>query len=146
MDVGLPSLQLSEVPVTIDVRNGVTRKVHIGRLVGYVTVNEWPEESAFAGMPREVFVHGFGGFGSTLQGLMDTFGILLSLSLQRGVELRTLAHKLARYHMDPHGETDDPEIPWAWSIPDYVITLLVYRYGDDKLIADVIEERKRDAA
>ena len=54
-------------------RVGLTKKVHINGIVGYVTANTRPD-----GTLREVFVHGFGALGSTNQGWTDAFGVMLS--------------------------------------------------------------------
>ena len=122
-----------------DPRAGFTHKVHIGRLTGYITVNADEQ-----GAPREVFIHGFGGFGSTLQGFCDTFAIMLSISLQHGVTLHTLAGKFGRMTIEPNGETDNPEIPWCWSIPDYIVTLLVHKFGTTELIHETEAIRRKD--
>jgi hypothetical protein len=58
-------------------RIGVTHKVHIGGMVGYVTANTNED-----GELREVFIHGFGALGSSMQGWADTLAILLSMYLQ----------------------------------------------------------------
>src|SRR4029079_976175 len=60
-------------------RDGITHRVEFGRMDGYVTVNV-----DNYGKPFEVFIHGFGGFGSTMSGWCDTLSILLSLALQNG--------------------------------------------------------------
>jgi ribonucleoside-diphosphate reductase alpha chain len=120
-------------------RHGRTHKVRIRGLAGFVTVNETSD-----GQPLEVFLHGFGGYGAMLQGWSDAFAIMLSFALQHGVSLETLATKFARQRIDPYGETDDPRIPWCWSIPDYVIAWLVDQYGTRELKRTIAKVRKRE--
>lgn len=109
-------------------RNGVTHKVHVSGMVGYVTMNIDDD-----GALREVFIHGFGTYGSTLQGWADSFAIMLSIALQRGTPLTALAPKFLNKRFDPAGKTDNPEIPWCNSIPDYIFRLLALRFHDDDL-------------
>jgi ribonucleoside-diphosphate reductase alpha chain len=94
-------------------REGLTHKVHISGIVGYITANRRPD-----GTLREVFVHGFGALGSTNQGWTDTFGVLVSLALQADWDLADLARRFAHVRFDPCGETDNPDIPHCQSIPD----------------------------
>src|ERR1700760_2881007 len=100
-------------------REGITHKVHIEGMAGYITANVWEDGSL-----REVFVHGFGKLGSTVQGWTDSFAILVSLALQQGMTLPELAKRFAYLKFEPHGYTDNPKIPKCWSVPDYVFRYL----------------------
>lgn len=109
-------------------RAGLTHKVTIGGMSGFITANTYPD-----GTLAEVFIHGFGVLGSTMQGWADSFAIMLSLSMQTGGDLASLARKFAHKRFDPSGPTDNPAIPTCYSVPDYILRWLALRYGDDAL-------------
>jgi ribonucleoside-diphosphate reductase alpha chain len=67
----------------------------------------------------EVFAK-FGKDGSTTSGLMDLLSIAISLGLQHGVPLETFVAKFADMRFEPMGMTDDPEVPTATSVGDYL--------------------------
>jgi ribonucleoside-diphosphate reductase alpha chain len=79
-------------------------------------------------LPGEVFVR-LGKQGSTLNGLLDTIGILISYGLQYGVPLGDLCHKLRHMTFEPEGTTDNEDIPECSSIIDYVFTWLEQQHG-----------------
>ena len=62
--------------------------------------------------------------GSTIGGLMDTIGTLVSLAFQYGVPLETLVNKFAHQRFEPSGFTKNPDIPIAKSIADYLFRWL----------------------
>ena len=74
--------------------------------------------------------------GSTIKGLMNAFATAISIGLQYGVPLETLVRKFAFVRFEPEGYTGNPEIPFAKSMPDYIMRWLAARYGD----ADLHEE------
>lgn len=111
-----------------DERPGITHRVTIGGSKGYLTANYSDEGELY-----EVFVRGFGQMGSTLQGLVDSFCILLSLGLQNGLGLQDFALRLAQMKFEPCGETDDERIPYCHSIPDYICRWLIHHFGTRKL-------------
>ena len=74
--------------------------------------------------------------GSTIKGLMNAFATAISIGLQYGVPLETLVRKFAYMRFEPEGYTGNPEIPFAKSMPDYIMRWLASRYGD----ADLHEE------
>ena len=74
--------------------------------------------------------------GSTIKGLMNAFATAVSIGLQYGVPLDTLVRKFAYMRFEPEGYTGNPEIPFAKSMPDYIMRWLASRYGD----ADLHEE------
>ena len=51
---------------------------------------------------------------------MDAFGITVSMALQWGVPLDAMANKLSFARFEPAGETDNPLLPDACSIVDYI--------------------------
>ena len=67
---------------------------------------------------------------------MNAFATAISLGLQYGVPLETFVRKFAYVRFEPEGITRNPEIPFAKSMPDYIMRWLASRYGD----ADLQEE------
>jgi ribonucleoside-diphosphate reductase alpha chain len=68
--------------------------------------------------------------GSTLRGMMNSFATAISISLQYGVPLETLVQKFCYMRFDPEGITGNPEIPFAKSMPDYIMRWLASRFLD----------------
>ncbi len=97
-----------------DTREAVTHKFSIGGSEGYLTVGKFED-----GRPGEVFLQ-MSKAGSTVNGLMDTIGILLSLSLQYGVPLETIVRKFSHVRFEPEGMSKNPDIPMAKSVVDYL--------------------------
>ncbi|HYH58791.1 MAG TPA: hypothetical protein VD790_06180, partial [Thermoleophilaceae bacterium] len=60
----------------------------------------------------------------------------ISIALQYGVPLETLVRKFSYMRFDPEGATGNPEIPFAKSMPDYIMRWLASRFLD----VDVCEE------
>ena len=61
--------------------------------------------------------------GSTLSGLMDAFATAISLAIQYGVPLKVLVDKFSHMRFEPSGFTNNPEIPIAKSIIDYIFQM-----------------------
>jgi ribonucleoside-diphosphate reductase alpha chain len=97
-----------------DTRNSLTHKFNIGGTKGYLTVGQFDD-----GAPGEVFIQ-MAKAGSTINGLMDSVGTLLSLCLQYGVPLETLVKKFAHIRFEPEGMTRNPDVPMAKSVMDYL--------------------------
>src|SRR4029450_4598194 len=112
-------------------RQSLTHKFSIGGHEGYITVGE--DE---AGTLGEIFVTDIGKEGSTIKGMMNAFATAISLGLQYGVPLETFVRKFAYMRFEPEGYTGNPEIPFAKSMPDYIMRWVASRYGD----ADLHEE------
>lgn len=110
-------------------RAGITHKVTIGGLPGFITANTFEDDRL-----AEVFIHGFGALGSSTQGWADTFAIMLSMSLQHGMDLDAFVRKFAGKRFDPSGATSNEIIPWCWSVPDYILRWLAHRHGDQALL------------
>lgn len=108
--------------------SGTTHAVNIAGQKGYIVVNEDDE-----GRPYEVFIKGFGKFGSAIHGWADSFAIMLSIGLHSGTTLEQFAPILCQMKFEPNGETNNPDIPECFSIPDYVAQWLVERYGSEEL-------------
>ena len=58
--------------------------------------------------------------GSTVGGLMDSFGTAISMSLQYGVPLEVLVNKFSHTRFEPMGNTTNPDIRIAKSMVDYI--------------------------
>jgi ribonucleoside-diphosphate reductase alpha chain len=69
-------------------------------------------------------------------GMMNSFATSISIALQYGVPLETLVRKFAYMRFEPEGITQNPEIPFAKSMPDYIMRWLASRFLD----ADVQED------
>ncbi len=112
-------------------RQSLTHKFSVGGHEGYITAGEYEDGSL-----GEVFLTDVGKEGSTIKGLMNAFATAISIGLQYGVPLETLVRKFAYMRFEPEGYTGNPEIPFAKSMPDYIMRWLASRYGD----ADLHEE------
>lgn len=104
-------------------RDGQTHRVEFGGMKGYVTINVDAE-----GNPFEVFIHGFGQYGSTMSGWVDTLSILLSLCLQNGISIERLSDRFQELTFDPQGPTDNDEVTNCQSLPHYVIEYIKAKY------------------
>jgi ribonucleoside-diphosphate reductase alpha chain len=87
-----------------------------------VTVGLYPD-----GRPGEIFFR-VTKEGSTVNGLMDSLGISMSMALQHGVPLKDLVRKLAHMRFEPAGATNNPKVRFAKSIPDYVARWLALEF------------------
>src|SRR4051794_28133809 len=112
-------------------RNSLTHKFSLGGHEGYITAGMYPD-----GTVGEIFLTDIGKEGSTLRGMMNSFATAISISLQYGVPLETLVRKFAYMRFEPEGITTNPEIPFAKSMPDYIMRWLASRFLD----SDVQEE------
>ena len=68
--------------------------------------------------------------------MMNSFATAISIALQYGVPLETLVRKFSYMRFEPEGITGNPEIPFAKSMPDYIMRWLASRFLD----ADVQED------
>src|SRR4051794_21829515 len=112
-------------------RRSLTHKFSLGGHEGYITAGMYEDGSV-----GEIFLTDIGKEGSTLRGMMNSFATAISISLQYGVPLETLVRKFAYMRFEPEGITTNPEIPFAKSMPDYIMRWLASRFLD----ADVQEE------
>ncbi len=101
-----------------DTRESITHKFSIAGTEGYLTIGKFDD-----GKPGEVFIQ-MAKAGSTINGLMDSVGTLVSLCLQYGVPLETLVKKFSHVRFEPEGMTRNAHIPFAKSVVDYVARLL----------------------
>ncbi len=112
-------------------RQSITHKFSIGGHEGYITAGMYED-----GTVGEIFLTDIGKEGSTLRGMMNSFATAISIALQYGVPLETLVQKFSYMRFEPEGITGNPEIPFAKSMPDYIMRWLASRFLD----ADAQEE------
>jgi ribonucleoside-diphosphate reductase alpha chain len=112
-------------------RESLTHKFSIGGHEGYITAGKYEDGSV-----GEIFLTDIGKEGSTLRGMMNSFATAISIALQYGVPLETLVQKFSYMRFEPEGITGNPEIPFAKSMPDYIMRWLASRF----LNADAQEE------
>jgi ribonucleoside-diphosphate reductase alpha chain len=62
--------------------------------------------------------------------MMNSFATAISIALQYGVPLETLVQKFSYMRFEPEGITGNPEIPFAKSMPDYIMRWLASRFLD----------------
>jgi ribonucleoside-diphosphate reductase alpha chain len=106
-------------------RQSITHKFSIGGHEGYITAGMYED-----GTVGEIFLTDIGKEGSTLRGMMNSFATSISIALQYGVPLATLVQKFSYMRFDPEGITQNPEIPFAKSMPDYIMRWLASRFLD----------------
>ncbi|KKS95846.1 ribonucleoside-diphosphate reductase, adenosylcobalamin-dependent [Candidatus Giovannonibacteria bacterium RIFCSPLOWO2_01_FULL_43_160] len=66
--------------------------------------------------------------GSTISGLLDAIGVLMSVALQSGVPVETIIRKFVHSRFEPAGFTENPDIPLAKSILDYIGKFLALNF------------------
>jgi ribonucleoside-diphosphate reductase alpha chain len=89
---------------------------------GYLHYGIYPD-----GKLAEVFIR-VAKEGSTISGLLDSVGVLMSVSLQYGVPVETIIRKLVHTRFEPAGFTENPDIPTVKSILDYIAKFLALRF------------------
>jgi ribonucleoside-diphosphate reductase alpha chain len=101
-----------------DERQSITHKFSIAGHEGYITVGMFED-----GQPGELFIT-MSKEGSTISGLMDSLATAVSISLQYGVPLKVLVDKFSHARYEPSGFTNNPDIPIAKSLSDYIFRWL----------------------
>jgi ribonucleoside-diphosphate reductase alpha chain len=104
-------------------RPAFTHKFNVGGHKGYLNVGFYPDTMK----PGETFIT-IAKEGSTFSGLLDTIATLISVALQSGVPLKVLVKKFKDMRFDPSGFTENPDIPTAKSIVDYIFRYLGMKY------------------
>src|SRR5215475_3998835 len=97
-----------------DDRTEVGRKFRVGEYEGYIHVGVFDD-----GTPGDIFVD-IAKDGTTLQGLMNSLMIAVSMGLQYGVPPEVYVSKLSHLRFEPSGPTNDTDIRNAKSIVDYI--------------------------
>ncbi len=107
-------------------RESITHKFSLGGHEGYITAGKYED-----GTVGEIFLTDIGKEGSTLRGMMNAYATAISIGLQYGVPLEVFVKKFSYMRFDPEGITQNPEIPFAKSMPDYIMRWLASRFIDD---------------
>jgi ribonucleoside-diphosphate reductase alpha chain len=123
---GPPAANRHRLP---DERAGITHHFSIAGHEGYLTVGLYPN-----GQPGEIFIR-MAKEGSTIAGLMECFGTVVSVSLQHGVPLRVLCDKLSHTRFEPSGWTGNQELGYAKSIMDYLFRWIELHFLSGKQLA-----------
>lgn len=105
-----------------DERTAVVHHFSVGGHEGYLIVGLYEN-----GQPGEIFIR-MAKAGSTIAGLMDSFGIAVSLPLQFRVSLKVLCDKFSHTRFEPSGWTTVKEIGYAKSLMDYIFRWLALRF------------------
>ena len=111
-------------------RTEVGRKFRVGDYEGYIHVGLFED-----GTPGDIFVD-IAKDGTTLQGLMNSLMIAVSMGLQYGVPPEVYVSKLSHMRFEPSGLTNDADIRTAKSIVDYIFRW----FGKKFLTAEQQEE------
>lgn len=105
-----------------DTRRGVIKKVKLfteqGDIDLFININRYED-----GDCAEVFVS-LGKQGSTLQGMVDAWAMMVSIALQHGTPLDKVVEKFTGHAFPPAGMTSDPEFKNCSSILDLVVRVL----------------------
>jgi ribonucleoside-diphosphate reductase alpha chain len=107
-------------------RESITHKFSISGHEGYITAGKYEDGSV-----GEIFLTDIGKEGSTMRGLLNAFATAISIGLQYGVPLEVFVRKFSYMRFEPEGITQNPEIPFAKSMPDYIMRWLASRFIDD---------------
>ena len=105
-----------------DERQALTHKFSVGGHEGYITVGRYED-----GSPGEIFIV-MAKEGSVVSGLMDAFATAISMALQYGVPLQVLINKFSHTRFEPSGFTNNPHIPFAKSIMDYLFRWMALKF------------------
>jgi ribonucleoside-diphosphate reductase alpha chain len=122
-------------------RQAICHKFEIAGHEGYIHVGFYED-----GTPGEIFIK-MAKEGSTISGLMDTIATLTSLSLQYGVPLEALVSKFSHVRFEPSGFTQNPDIPYAKSLTDYIFRFLGTRFlsTEQKQETGLVEREEQGA-
>ncbi len=128
-----------------DERPAITHKFSVANHEGYLTVGLYEN-----GQPAELFVR-MAKEGSTLGGLMDTWGTTVSLALQYGVPLRSICTKLSHTRFEPSGFTGNKAIPQASSVIDYIVRWLLLKFtgepiGMSNTLSELAIDKEREGS
>ena len=106
-------------------RESVTHKFSVGNHEGYLTIGLHPD-----GRPGEIFLK-MAKEGSTMSGMCQSFCRAFSLALQYGLPVEDAVARFKGMRFEPMGHTNNPEIPMAHSIVDYIARYLEINFTDN---------------
>lgn len=105
-------------------RESLTHKFAIARHEGYLTIGLYPD-----GRPGEIFIK-MAKEGSTISGMCQAFCRAFSIALQYGLSIEDAVVRFKGMRFEPMGPTNNPDIPEASSIVDYVARYLEIHFGE----------------
>ncbi|MEL6796431.1 MAG: hypothetical protein AAFO89_06355 [Planctomycetota bacterium] len=105
-------------------RDSVTHKFAVDGHEGYLTIGLYPD-----GTPGELFIK-ISKAGSALSGMCQAFCRAFSLAIQHGLSVREAASRFKGMRFEPLGHTNNPDIPTAESIVDYVARYLELHFTE----------------
>lgn len=114
-----------------DERQSITHKFSIARHEGYVTVGLFED-----GTPGEIFIT-MSKEGSTVAGLVDSLATSVSIALQYGVPLKVLVDKFSHSRYEPSGFTNNPDVPIAKSVSDYIFRWLGKKFIKQESVPEI---------
>jgi len=109
-------------------RESLTHKFKIDRYEGYLTIGLYPD-----GTPGEIFIK-IAKEGSAISGMCQAFCRAFSIALQYGLPVNEAVKRFKGMRFEPNGLTNNPEIPEADSIIDYVAKFLELNFADQARI------------
>lgn len=107
-------------------RSSITHKYIIGGHEGYLTIGLHAD-----GRPGEIFIK-MSKEGSTMSGMCQAFCRAFSLALQFGLTVDEAVVRFKGMRFEPMGATNNPDIPEALSIIDYVARYLELQFGSGR--------------
>jgi len=111
----------------------IRHKFNVAGHKGYIHVGLYED-----GSPGELFIR-MAKAGSTINGLMDNFGIAVSLGLQYGVPLDAFIKNFENTRFEPQGWTNNEDIRFAKSLLDYI-----FKWFKGYFFKTVVEEQVLD--
>ncbi|MDF1810011.1 MAG: hypothetical protein P1U42_09980 [Phycisphaerales bacterium] len=104
-------------------RESLTHKFTLDRHEGYLTIGLYPD-----GSPGELFIK-IAKEGSAISGMCQAFCRAFSIALQYGLPVDEAVKRFKGMRFEPNGLTNNPEIPEADSIIDYVAKYLELQFA-----------------
>ncbi len=131
-NVELQELRKDKLPTSLVIRRrppkrrtGETHQFTIqGSHKGYLTVNCYEDNT-----PCEIFLT-MNKEGSFVSGMAGVFAKFLSLAIQHGIPFSEISQSFKHTRFEPAGFVDNPQIPTAESVVDYVIRYLEKIYEE----------------
>lgn len=109
-----------------DRRNSWTQKVRIGGQVVYLTVGEYED-----GTPGEIWLD-MAKAGTTMRGILGTLARTVSIALQCGADIKTVASMLRGHNYDPKGPVQGSSVVTeCQSIADWIASELEAEYLEE---------------
>ena len=118
-----------------ETRTAITHRFCIADQEGYITVGLYED-----GRPCELFIT-MSKADSTVGGLLDTLGIVVSVAFQYGVPLEALVKTTAHQRFEPSGFTAYRDLRSVPSITAYVFRWMTLQFGVQAPQAPVTNNR-----